>query len=78
MADLFGLHAPPEKAHPSYARLSRYNSTGLLWLLHGQRVIAMTATSATLTTATGGTVVYRRMNKPGYGPLGDSLDDFEP
>ena len=27
-ADLFGLHAPPAKPHPSYSRLSRYDCTG--------------------------------------------------
>src|SRR5262249_39798977 len=32
-ADLFGLHTPPEQPHPSYRRLSRYDATGLCWLL---------------------------------------------
>src|SRR5262249_60672528 len=32
--DLFGLHTP-EKPHPSYGRLSRYDETGLIWLLEG-------------------------------------------
>jgi hypothetical protein len=41
-----------------------------------QRVIAMTEATATITTPTGGTLTYRRFNKPGLGPLGDSLDDF--
>src|SRR4029077_12114798 len=31
--DLFGLHQPPAKQHPSYSRLSRYDETGLIWLL---------------------------------------------
>jgi hypothetical protein len=26
--------------------------------------------------ATGSVTVYRRFNKPSYGPLGDSLDNF--
>jgi hypothetical protein len=34
-ADLFGLHKPPERPHPSYNRLSRYDCTGLCWLLQG-------------------------------------------
>jgi hypothetical protein len=33
--DLFGLHTPPAKPHPSYSRLSRYDETGLIWLLQG-------------------------------------------
>jgi hypothetical protein len=76
-ADLFGLQKPPAHPHPSYSRLSRYDATGLLWLLKGQKVIALTATTATLMTPTGGVLTYRKLNKPGYGPLGDSLDDFE-
>src|SRR5262249_49504621 len=35
-ADLFGLHTPPEQPHPSYRRLSRYDCTGLIWLLQGR------------------------------------------
>lgn len=78
VADLFGLHTPPANPHPSYSKLSRYDFTGMIWLLRGQKVIAMTATTATITTPTGGTLSYRRFNKPGLGPLGDSLDDFAP
>lgn len=40
--DLFGLHEPPEKPHPSYRRLSRYDQTGLIWLLQGRPVVALT------------------------------------
>src|SRR5262249_27064186 len=36
-ADLFGLHRPSERPHPSYRRLSRYDCTGLIWLLEGAR-----------------------------------------
>jgi hypothetical protein len=76
-ADLFGLHIPPEKPAPNYRRLSRYDETGLIWLLHGRRVVELTKDKAVIETATG-TVSYRRYNKPALGPLGDSLDDFEP
>jgi len=34
-SDLFGLHTPPENPRPSYRRLSRYDETGLIWLLEG-------------------------------------------
>jgi hypothetical protein len=75
--DLFGLHTPPIDPHPSYSRLSRYDATGLIWLLEGREVIALTETTATIQNPTTGNVtVYRRFNKPALGPLGDSLDDF--
>jgi hypothetical protein len=73
-ADLFGLHTPPEKPAPNYRRLSRYDQTGLIWLLRGRRVVELTKDKAVIETATG-TVSYRRYNKPALGPLGDSLDD---
>ena len=74
-ADLFGLHTPPENPAPNYRRLSRYDKTGLIWLLQGRRVVELTKDKAVIETATG-TVSYRRYNKPALGPLGDSLDDF--
>jgi hypothetical protein len=76
-ADLFGLHTPPERPHPSYNRLSRYDCTGLIWLLQGKEVIALTADTATIRRPTGNITTYRRFNKPALGPLGDSLDDFK-
>jgi hypothetical protein len=73
-ADLFGLHTPPAKPHPSYSRLSRYDATGLCWLLQGRRVTALTAhTAAIENPATGSITVYRKYNKPVLGPVGDSL-----
>ena len=74
-ADLFGLHTPPEKPAPNYRRLSRYDKTGLVWLLRGRRVVELTKDKAVIATATG-TVAYRRYNKPELGPLGDSLADM--
>jgi hypothetical protein len=77
-ADLFGLNTPPEQPHPSYRRLSRYDATGLVWLLQGKEVIALTADTATIRNPhTGAITVYRKYNKPGHGPVGDSLEDFE-
>jgi len=73
--ELFGLHTPPAKPHPSYSRLSRYDATGLIWGLQGRRVIALTEATAAIQTPTG-VLVYRRYHKPALGPLGDSLDDF--
>jgi hypothetical protein len=77
--DLFGLHTPPDKPHATYKRLSRYDATGLCWLLQSREVVALTAETATIRNPVTGTVTtYRRYNKPSYGPLGDSLDDLDP
>jgi hypothetical protein len=77
-ADLFGLHQVPAKPAPSYSRLSRYDCTGLIWLLQGRAVVALTADTATIRNpATGSLTTYRRFNKPALGPLGDSLDDLK-
>jgi hypothetical protein len=46
--ELFGLYSPAARPHPSYSRLSRYDHTGLLWLLQGRRVIALTANTAVI------------------------------
>jgi hypothetical protein len=75
--DLFGLHTPPAKPHPSYSRLSRYDETGLIWLLQGRPVVALTETTAAIQNPTGAITIYRRHNKPALGPVGDSLDDFK-
>jgi hypothetical protein len=51
--DLFGLQTPPAKSHPSYSRLSRYDETGLIWLLQGRQVVALTETTAAIQNPTG-------------------------
>jgi hypothetical protein len=76
--DLFGLPAPPAKPHPSYSRLSRYDETGLIWLLQGRQVAALTEATAAIQSSTGAITIYRRHNKPALGPVGDCLDDLEP
>jgi hypothetical protein len=58
--NLFGLHVPPEQPHPSYDRLSRYDQTGLVWLLGGRLVVALTETSAAIQSSGGTRLVYRR------------------
>jgi hypothetical protein len=72
--ELFGVHPAPERPAPSYGRLPRYDETGLIWLLRGRTVVALTATEATIQGATTA-LVYRKLNKPALGPLGGSLDD---
>jgi hypothetical protein len=74
--DLFGLAPVPDQPRPSYRRLSRYDETGLIWLLRGRSVLALTASTAAIESPTGTVTVYRRHNKPALGPLGDSLDDL--
>jgi len=73
--ELFGLPDLPDRPRPKYQRLSRYDQTGLVWLLQGRRVVELTKDKAVIETATG-IVSYRRYNKPALGPLGDSLDDM--
>jgi hypothetical protein len=46
--DLFGLHEPPANPHPSYSRLGRLDCAGLVWILNGRPVIALTHTAATI------------------------------
>jgi hypothetical protein len=74
--EVFGLHTPPSKPHPSYHRLSRYDETGLAWHLNGSPVVAMSSSTAAIQHKSGSITNYRKENKPGWGPLGDSLDDF--
>jgi hypothetical protein len=51
--DLFGLHKPLAKPHPSYSRLSRYDETGLIWLLCGRDVIELTNVAASIRNPNG-------------------------
>jgi hypothetical protein len=75
--ELFGLHPVAERPAPTFRRSSRYDNTGLIWLLQGRPVIALTETEAAIQSA-GAVVMYRKHRKPAYGPLGDCLDDMEP
>jgi hypothetical protein len=74
--ELFGLHQVPERPAATYERLSRYEATGLIWLLQGKPVIGLTAGEAAIRGHSGATVTYRKHNKPALGPLGDCLDDM--
>jgi hypothetical protein len=76
-ADLFGLHTPPERPHPSYRRLSRYDCTGLCWLLDGRPVVALTEATASIRNPVSGSLtLYRKNRRPALGPTGDSVDDL--
>ena len=74
--DLFGLHESPDQPHPSYRRLTRYDETGLIWLLQGRPVVALTESTAAIENPAGAITAYRRYDKAALGPVGDSLDDF--
>jgi hypothetical protein len=58
--DLFGLHRIPERPHPRYRRLSRYDQAGLIWLLQGRIVVALTASSAAIQNPTGNITTYSK------------------
>jgi hypothetical protein len=57
--DLFGVHQPPARPSSTYRRLSRYDATGLVWLLDGRRVVALTEDTATIATPNGGRLTFR-------------------
>jgi hypothetical protein len=46
--DLFALHTPPEAPARAYSRMSRLDATGMIWLLNGRPVVAMTANEAAI------------------------------
>ena len=73
-AELLGLHEPPGKPAPNYRRLSRYDQTGLIWLLRGRPVTGLTASGATIREHSGATTTYRRQNKPASGMPCDSIE----
>src|SRR5262249_46619913 len=76
-ADLFGLYTPPDKPHPSYNRLRRYDYNDLCWLMEGRSVTVLSENSALIENpATGTTTLFRKNHRPALGPLGDSLDDI--
>jgi hypothetical protein len=52
--------------------------TGLIWLLRGRPVVALTEATAAIQGASGTITVYRKDNKPALGPVGDSLCDLDP
>ena len=71
--ELFGLHPVPGRPASSYRRLSRYDETGLIWLLRSRPVVVLTETTAAIQGATA-VLTYRKINKPRWGPVGDSLE----
>jgi hypothetical protein len=66
--ELFGLHVAPEWPAATYRRLSRYDGTGLIWLLNSRPVIALKSAGAVL--------IYRDDRQPALGRIDDNLDDL--
>jgi len=62
--DLFGLLIVPEHAKPMFNRLSRYDEAGLIWLLAGCPVAALTAT---IQRPSDNLTMYRKLNQPALG-----------
>jgi hypothetical protein len=58
--DLFGLAPVPEKVTATYRRLSRVELTGLIWLLRGRTVVALTEGSAAIQVQSKSILNYRR------------------
>jgi hypothetical protein len=57
--ELFGLHPVPDQPPANYSRLSRLDEMGLIWLLRGRPVIALTETEATILAPSGANLTYR-------------------
>jgi hypothetical protein len=66
--ELFGLHEIPPSPAPTYQRLSRYDHTGLIWMLKGCPVVVLTDATAAIKMPTGCVLTYRKHNKPAFGP----------
>jgi hypothetical protein len=57
--ELFGLAPEPDRPAPHYRRLSRYDETGLIWLLRGRPVVALTECTAAIQSSSGDIMTYR-------------------
>ena len=64
------LACTPRPSGPAanYRRLSRYDETGLIWLLRGRPVVALTATTAAIQGATG--ILTSQAEQARVGPAG--------
>ena len=60
-ASVFGAHAERP--------VERVDCAGLVWLLHGDEVVAITADMARIRTRTGALQTYHRRPRPGVAPL---------
>jgi hypothetical protein len=51
-----------------------YDEIGLIWLLDGQEVVALTDATAAIKNAIGNVTIYRRHNKPALGAVVQSIN----
>jgi hypothetical protein len=59
-----GLHPVPEQPAANYDRLARLDDMGLIWLLRGRPVVALTATEAAYRCSSGAILKFYRTNEP--------------
>jgi hypothetical protein len=59
-AELFGLHPVQKQPAANCDRLARLDDMGLIWLLRGRPVVALTATEAAYRCPSGAILTYRR------------------
>jgi len=64
----------PDRPGPKYQRLSRYDQTGLVRLLQGRPVIALTQAAATILAPSSASLMYHRRKKSAPGLIGDTTD----
>jgi hypothetical protein len=62
--ELFGLHPVPKQPAANCDRLARLDDMGLIWLLRGRPVVALTATEASFRCLSGAILSYRRERRP--------------
>jgi hypothetical protein len=67
---LFGLHPT--------APLARYDQMGLVWLLRGRTVVALTEKAAAIQTISGGTTSFYKFHRPALGPIGQAIGGLAP
>jgi len=79
--DLFGLPEIPERPAWDWHRLARIDQVGLVWLLHGRKVVALSADQAVIATPSEasirsasyprsiqrGTIAFYRRGRIGHG-----------
>ena len=72
----------PAAASPQAGASKRRRSAGRraicsVWLLEGREIVALTEETAAIRWPGGSVTIYRRNNKPAFGPVGDSLEDLQ-
>jgi hypothetical protein len=62
--ELLDRHPVPERPEANYHRLRRVDGMGLVWLLQGRPVVALTATEAIMRCGSGATLKFYRRTEP--------------